>query len=100
MRTRLLLGIAVEIVEDIAHSLAARTALRAGYLPIGTCVYGGDGYYVRIADLNAPVQPLLRIYEDGTNPEGPVPVPEDAVELVALSFEDVILKAALERPGA
>jgi len=89
-----------QILEEINHYFSARAALRAGFLPIASCVFGGDTYHIRISEWSGAVPRLYRIYGDGTDPDGPVPVPGDALELVASSLEELIRVAVFERPPA
>jgi hypothetical protein len=86
------------IAEDLTLSSTFGVVLRAGYAPVGLCVYGGDGYRISARERDSSTYRLVQIYRDSVETD-PEEVPEDAITPVAASFADVIRVARFEPPA-
>jgi len=88
-----------DIVEDIRDGARGELAFRAGFVPIGICAYGGDGYFLSTAPSPPGATPLYQVYYDWISyPElDDPPVPPEAIHLVHPSFESIIAVAEFRR---
>lgn len=87
------LGAEIQLMDETQIASEARecypgiTALKRGYVPFGICAEGsGDPYFLRIGDAV-----VVRIPHDATTEEE---LDESQIEVVALSFEDLVEKGA------
>ena len=88
---------AAQVLDEIDNALAGPVALRAGFVPIGMCAMGGDGYFLRIlTPQKAPVG-LYRVYYDWYDADRGVLVMPDAVNLVSSSFDQALRVARFDR---
>lgn len=86
-----------ELVLRVADDgLRGTAAWRAGFLPLGMCTRGLSNYYIRAVG-RTPV-PLYRLHDDWIDPDKLDPVPQQARELIAGEFANVLSVARLE-PG-
>lgn len=85
------------VLFELTEAVAGPPAFQAGFLPIGHCVMGGDGYFIRYDQATGWDVPLYQVYYDWIDPDAPVPVPEDALHLVSHSLAEVIAVASILR---
>lgn len=87
-----------DILEDITGGARGEIAFRAGYLRIGMCAQGGDGYYLRNQASIPGHTPLYRVYYDWISyPDpGEPPVPPEAIHLEHESFEEILAVAEFQ----
>jgi len=78
------------VIEELEQALAGSAAFAAGFVPLGMCSSGGDGYFLRImTEGKAPVR-LFQVYYDWYDPTKGVLVIPEAVHLVCQSFDQAV----------
>lgn len=80
----------LHLIEEACNTYAGPKVYAAGFLPIGLCPMGGDSYYLRFEKVYAERLALYRISYDWVDPASTSPVPPCALNLVALSFAQVL----------
>ena len=86
------------VIEELENAFLGPAVLRAGFVPIGHCCMGGDGYFVNLSEDSAGDPRLYRLYYDWVDPNAQDPVPKEAINLVASSLASVMRRCRLE-PG-
>ncbi len=84
------------LTEEICNTYAGPEVFAAGFLPIGLCPMGGDSYYLGFRPVDAERMALFRVYYDWVDPTSTSPVPPDALNLIALSFAQVLNAARFD----
>lgn len=84
------------LIEEVCNTYAGPKVLAAGFLPIGLCPMGGDSYYLGFEKVDAERLALYRVSYDWVDPASTTPVPPDALNLVAVSFAQVLRAARFD----
>jgi len=86
-----------QIIDEIEDSLAGPAAFAAGFVPLGMCTRGGDGYFLRLlSPRKAPVH-LFQVYYDWYDADRGVLVMPDAVSLVCDRVDQLLRVAKFEK---
>lgn len=81
---------------DESASVYAGALVRAGFLPVGSCAMGGDGYFLLLDNVPRKSTPLYRVYYDWIDTDSHI-IPPEGIHLLTDCFEQVIRVAKLQR---
>lgn len=83
------------ILFALHEAIAGPPIFAVGFLRIGNCSLGGDGYFIRFTHATDMDAPLYRVYYDWIDPDRPIAVPLQALKLVSHSLAKTIEVASI-----
>lgn len=86
-----------QVAEEVEEAIAGPCLFANGFLPIGMCAMGGDGYFLAMPVDKPDILSLFRVYYDCINPEQGAHVPSNAVLCIAESFAQILSVARFEK---
>ncbi len=86
-----------QVAEEVEQAIAGPYFLANGFLPIGMCAMGGDGYFLGSSVDKPDILSLLRVYYDCIDPEQGTHIPPNAIDCIATSFVQILSVARFER---
>ena len=88
----------LDILEEVNDGALGAIAFQTGFVRIGLCVYGGDGYFLSREPGPPRATPLFRLYYDWISypDRHDPPVPPQAIHLLHGSFESILAVANFE----